>query len=130
MKQASLLLLAVLLVSCDSTPNAGVERAAAELRNTDIVWDGSYLGLVPRISGPPARYLAGHAESARPYLLAALEDSDKFAAAHVLLSIASGQPAKASSTEWNGLVVSLRPDGSAQFQPEQRPQLVAMWRPK
>jgi hypothetical protein len=127
MNRVSCLLLATLLAGCSLKPTGDIERAASELRNSDITWDGTYFGLEARVSGEPARYLAAHPDASRPHLLAALEDPERFAAAHVLLSLAAGIPSLTSSTtQFNGLVVSLGPNG-VEIRPEQRRELQAFW---
>ena len=128
MKLIQLFLAACLLAGCTRSTNARVERAAAELRNADITWDGSDVGLLPHVTGPPARYLADHPEASRPYLLAALEDPNRFAAAHVLLTMASSKLHSMSASHWNGLSVSLQAHGGVQLHPEQRRDLQALWR--
>src|SRR5438105_1383540 len=66
-----------------------VTESIAHLRNSDIYWDGNLFGLYPTIKGAPAKRLVEIGPPARPALLIALRDPDKFATAHVVLTTIS-----------------------------------------
>ena len=114
-----------------SGPRAGGSAAnsaadsVARLRNDDITWEGSLVGLVPDVTGPAASYLLTLGEDAVPFLLGAVSDTSKFAAAHVLLTEISG--ARLSDEGWNGLLVDLSADGRAHFDASQASALTALW---
>lgn len=96
------------------------------LNNSDIRWDGTFVGPVPTVAGQPARQLLAAGEIAIPQLIGALEDESKFVAAHVLLTLLSGVEYHISP--WNGLRIDLLSDGRAQFDVHQRIELARRWR--
>jgi hypothetical protein len=102
-------------------------RLAKRLRNTDIHWDGNYFGLDARVAGETAVALVKYGRRASPALLGALEDGDKFAAAHVVLTHLWQRLHSSSGEEWNHLRVSLYGDGRRDFHPEQIPAIRAYW---
>jgi hypothetical protein len=63
-------------------------------------------------------------------LIDALDDPDRFAAAHVLLTEieVGGGGLTGSGQGWNGLRVDLSPEGRVLFHEEQREELKAFWR--
>ena len=75
-----------------------------------------------------SRLLAYSEGTVNRALFQALGHPARFAVAHVLLTQRSNTPVSSSSSEWNGLRVSIRPDGSAEIDPAQRSQLQAFWR--
>lgn len=104
------------------------DRLAREIRNTDIQWDGTYVGLMPRLATERANRLLTLGEAAIPSLLAALDDAERFAAAHVLLTRISGVEFEAGAGQYNGLRVELLANGAAKLDPAQRAELAARWR--
>jgi hypothetical protein len=107
---------------------------AVALRNSDIRWSGTLIGLYPFIEGEPAKELLATGPSAIPELVAALDDPDRWVAAHVLLTqLARGAgdkpPIKGSASErWWGLKVDIFADGRIEFDPADRPVLQKYWR--
>ncbi|HDZ22257.1 hypothetical protein LCGC14_0274960 [marine sediment metagenome] len=99
----------------------------AELRNSDVVWDGTYVGLQPTIKGDVATRLLGLGDRAAPALRQALASPDKFASAHVLLTKIGGLGYKSSASHWNGLQVTLHADGTVDLHPQQIDTIRAMW---
>jgi hypothetical protein len=99
----------------------------ASLRNGEIQWNGTFAGLVPSVEGPHARALVARGEPAIAALVAAIEDPQKFAAAHVVLTLIRKQPYPTSASQWNQLTVSVRSDGTADLHPEQIPEIKAFW---
>lgn len=104
------------------------DRLARELRNADIRWDGTYFGIMPQLATERAQRLLLLGEAAIPALLAALDDQERFAAAHVLLTEISGVEFAASAGQYNGLKVELPASGAATLDPAQRAELTARWR--
>ena len=104
-----------------------VGAAVAELSNGDVTWHGTFAGLMPRITGEPARRLAEAGEEATPALVAALADADKFAAAHVVLTQIHVREMQLSGSHWNGLRVTLTADDLTLLYPEQREELREHW---
>lgn len=66
--------------------------------------------------------------AARPHLLEALDDPEKFVVAHVLLTLISGQQFRVSGEEWNHLRVELNHDGTVSIDPRQQHEIVTLWR--
>lgn len=131
MNRIAFLISLTALTACSSREDTHVMRAVAELRNSDVEWDGNYFGLKPTISGSSAKYLADNAKIARKYLLNALDDPEQFAVAHVLLTeLQEGASYSVSATHWNGLRVTLHADGRVQLFPEDRSALKEFWHKK
>ena len=80
-----------------------------------------------RISGDAASTLERLGSSANSWLLDAFDDSDKFAAAHVLLTKINMTEYNLSGSEWNHLQIDLLHDGTVDFHTEQIPELVSFW---
>lgn len=97
------------------------------LANADVRWEGTHLGLSPTIAGEAADRVRRQGESAVPRLVDALEDPDRFVAAHVLLTEISGVEHQAFPS-WNGLAVDLAADGTVTIDPAQRHDLARRWR--
>jgi len=80
----------VLLVDC-TTLQTRSNGPIALINNDDIGWSGTYYGLWADVRGAEAKKLLEIGPAARPYLLEALDDPEKFVVAHVLLTLISGQ---------------------------------------
>jgi len=128
-QQLALLVLVLSLAFCSRGPDPAA-AAVAKIRNSDISWDGTFVGLVPRITGAGSAEVLKLRDSAIPALVGALDDADRFAAAHVLLTQIqmAGVDRPLSASQWNGLRVELSADGSVRVYPEQREELKAFWR--
>src|SRR5678810_204842 len=105
-------------------PSDPIQPLVDQLRNEAIEWDGTYDGLVPRIAktaqGAIADALCKHGQDAMPALMRALEDGEKFAAAHVLLSWNSNVSYSVGPGEWNDLKVDLYGDGAVTYHPDEK----------
>jgi hypothetical protein len=104
-----------------------VDDPVAALRNTDVEWDGTTLGLVPTVTSPGAQRLLRYGTASAHRLVAALSDPDRFVAAHVILTLVSGV-AHDTYPDWNGLTVDIGADGRVGIDPDQRFALVRRWR--
>lgn len=60
---------------------------APEIRNGDVTWDGTPLGLQPRIANPKTAHLVDALAGLDHQLVELLRDPDRFAVAHVLLTM-------------------------------------------
>jgi hypothetical protein len=105
---------------------ARVARLIGQLSNSDIEWDGSIVGLLPRVIGDAARQLAQAGELAIPALVEAVDDDSMFVAIHVLLTLLSG--VEYPTIPWNGLEVELVPAQAPRIDPAQRGVLSSRWR--
>ncbi|HEV3006518.1 MAG TPA: hypothetical protein VGX78_18760 [Pirellulales bacterium] len=102
-------------------------RLANRLRNDDVSWDGNFVGLFPFVTGDTAVSLRRCGRRATPALLGAIEQPDKFAAAHVLLTGLWQNEYPLSAGDWNHLRVTLYANGTLEFHPEQIPAIRAYW---
>jgi len=103
-----------------------ISRVIRDLKNSDVKWDGTLLGLTPTIVSAPARQLLDSGDAAVPELIHALEDESRFAIAHVLLTFLTHVQYR--TTPWNGLRVELSPDNQAHIDAGQRFELARRWR--
>jgi hypothetical protein len=134
------LVAATATVGCSHRPDAHEARTevrgasrdraallAAEMRNDNVKWDGTLLGLDPQIVRPASVELESLGDAAVPHLLRALHDPQRYAAAHVLLTRIAGEPYSADAEGWNGLRVSLHADGRVDVFAEDIPALAQKW---
>jgi hypothetical protein len=110
--------------------------AVARIRNSDIDWDGTMLGLVPDAKRVASARALSFGLAAVPALIDAIDDPARFVAAHVLLTMITGNynlvssPSGAGDTgeRWNGLTVHLDADGRTTFDQSDIPVLGHAWR--
>jgi hypothetical protein len=93
----------------------------------DIGWDGTDLGLMPRLSDEDERLAQQLDQDDIPALLDALDRQQTFVKAHVLLTRLTDAEHETFPT-WNGLAVDITADGSVQIDPAQRSALAEQWR--
>jgi hypothetical protein len=103
-----------------------MSQLVEEITNTDVKWNGNYVGLSPILTNDAAKRLIELGEQAIPSVLVALSDPDKFVTAHVILTQVSKVEYQAFPA-WNGLVVDVAADGSVNIDPDQRLDLVRRW---
>jgi len=105
--------------------SAAIVGMIDNLSNTDIRWDGTFVGLAPTVVSDSARQLLSSGAVVIPHLVKALEDDTKFVAAHVLLTLVAG--VEHPTVPWNGLEVDLLPDGQVKVDAAQRFELARRW---
>ena len=127
MKQLSVGFLLALLAGCSQAPNEDLQLQISQLANSDIIWEGTTFGLYPAIMDKAAQNILKQGERAAPGLRDALSDPDKFAAAHVLLTMIGKKEFPASAEHWNGLRVDLEADGTVKLHPEQMAEIKKTW---
>jgi len=104
-----------------------------DIKNSDVIWSGTYLGILPTKLTGASLLLLRTQEDINPLLFDALIDEDKFVAAHVLLasrtSISIATPHRG---QWNGLKVQLIAKDTAivTFDGNDLFQLQELWREK
>src|SRR5580765_1977320 len=103
--RAILIGVTVLLTGCAGSKMT--QSPVSKIRNSDIRWDGTYLGLQPRIIGASAKVLREPASTVQVSLIAALGDENRFVAAHVLLCKINKVISPIDASTWNGLRVEL-----------------------
>lgn len=105
------------------------ERLWEMLSNRDVAWAGEYPGLRPHLSPNAETILQARDPAAGRILRAWLADADRFAIAHVLLTMAEGARHPVSASEWNGLRVEISAAGEVRYDPAQMSALRQKWGP-
>ena len=111
-----------------STKDQVIAAAIRELSNNDLSVDGNFFGLDVRVTGNAASTLEQLGTKSNALLLDALHDSNKFAAAHVMLTRINMVEYQLSAAEWNHLKIDLFADGMTDVHAEQIPNLIAFWK--
>ncbi len=104
-----------------------VADLVAAIDNRDVKWDGTYIGLLPRMSGASCLIEKHCGKEIAPNLLTALDDPSRFIAAHVLLGQLTRTPVITNGEEYDGLKVELFGDGRTHISPDQRTALKQRW---
>jgi hypothetical protein len=118
----------ILLLFSESPPDQQkIDACIENLSNSDIRWDGTFSGLFPVVEGEVAKQLFSFGSYPTPALIAALDDPEKFVAAHVLLTLIHYKQFSTSASQWNGLTVELHANGDVVIDPGQIPTIKAMW---
>lgn len=86
-----------------------------EIHNDDLHWDGTALGLQPRIVNPTTAKLVQAPSPSDGELVALLRDPDRFAITHVLLTMRRNALTSFDANQWNGLHVTLPADSPARY---------------
>jgi hypothetical protein len=96
--------------------NRELAERCARIRNEGIEIDGTDAGLLAWVVGEHERWVLTTPLNPYPYLLRALEDPDRWIAAHVLLSERwlrdTGTIITSTGTDYNGLEIILYADGT------------------
>lgn len=98
-----------------------------DVRNTDLHWDGTALGLQPRIVKPETLQRVGDRTKTDDQLVELLLDPDRFAAAHVVLTMRRNALTSFDASQWNGLRVVLGPAGTARYERDDMATLHERW---
>lgn len=115
-------------------PTIRVQLAVRALSNNDIEVDGGPLGLMVKINSPAAEKLRHLGHQANSALVRALNDPERFAAAHVLLMEINENPSWFTAykgdeaSHWNEMQIDLFANGKVDFHAEQIPKLQDFWR--
>lgn len=125
-------------------PLKDTSRLELSISNSDVRWDGSYVGLLPQFSGAAKEILDNRAVDFKE-LVKALGDKRRFIAAHALLTMLTGHVIESptgggidpvtgnilSGTEFgakfNGLRVDLFADGRVVIPENQQAGLIKKW---
>jgi len=135
-KALALTLLAAASIGCSRGANPAAADAryetpaslTARISNDEVRWDGNYVMLWPELSGYSEEIHATCSKDCIPDLVEALEDQDRYVAAHVLLTIFNGGEYELSAAAWNGLKVQLTADGKTVIPGGQQAALIKQWR--
>lgn len=99
----------------------------SKINNADVQWDGNLFGLKPTLTGPTQKLAIRHDNKTIPVLMDALKDENRFVAAHVLLSGFSGFSGQGDEAFWNGLHITLLPNGQVSIHAGQQAALLRQW---
>lgn len=99
----------------------------SEIRNSDLAWDGTPLGLQPRIANASTAKLVDAPVTIDRELVECLRDQDRFAVAHVLLTIRRQALKTFDASQWNGLRVALSASGGARYDRDDMSALYERW---
>jgi hypothetical protein len=113
-------------LSCHSKHDASEVPRVQSPTNADVSWDGTPLGLDPRLSENAERVLL-KGDAAIPMLKQALESPESVVAALVLLTKIRGEPYQVSASHWNGLWVRLFPSGKVEYDPQNLNDIRMRW---
>jgi hypothetical protein len=97
-----------------------------DLDNSDVSWDGNFLGLQPRLSDRAKSFGRTLSPDEKVALIAALDDENRYVIAHVLLS--RGTDFQSDASQWNGLHVELKAGNSVSYPEGQMERLQRFWR--
>lgn len=109
-------------------PRVRAYWAVQRLSNGDVQVDGNIFGLDVQIRGDAAEEVLNLGKAANPSLQSALDNPERFAAAHVLLTRINQNRYFVSASHWNGLEIDLYADGRVDFHSEQMPELKQIWK--
>jgi hypothetical protein len=103
--------------------------AVSHIHNDNIDWDGNFIGLWPTPGVDESQVLAA-GPACRPFLIAALDDDDRYVAAHVILTQMSRREYSISGAAWNKLEVDLYGNGKVVIPNGQREKIKRLWTDK
>ena len=104
-----------------------IKARISKIHNSQLQWDGSDLGLLPKIENPESASLINVKADVDPLLKDRLKDADAFAIAHVILTFRKNQGFESSGDQWNGLRVQLGLNGKVSYFEEDQSQLIDQW---
>ena len=111
-------------------PTVRVQLALRALSNKDVEVDGTPFGLMVDVQSSAAEQLKSFGSRANWALERALDDPERFAAAHILLTEINESQVSSfgSASHWNDMRITLHAGGSVNFHAEQISQLQEHWR--
>ncbi len=111
----------------DPTVPIPISDLIGAIDNHDVRWDGALIGLLPELRGASGLVEKHCARDVSGELLKALNDPERFVAAHVLLGRLNRTKVRTSGGEYDGLRVVLYYDGKTVIDAEQRTGLKKRW---
>lgn len=112
----------------DGRPQHGRSAAIGRIKNDDIEWIGTFVGLAPVLRGKTYEVAKSVRKDDIPLLVKALEDKERRVAAHVLLAQVSRARGLRGPTEWHGIKLTLMGDGSVVFDETSLKNLPHQWK--
>lgn len=107
------------------------KKTEPALDNSDVRWEGGFLGLLPRISERADQFEKQISSDDRKWLLNNVKHEDRFAICHVLLVLHWGPPSKDiehSLGVWYGLSAKSETSGKPQYKLTERKKLYDIWK--
>jgi hypothetical protein len=125
----------ILLIGLPST-GCNQERLAdsafklcGNISNEGIEWVGDFIGMRPTLVGENEQLVETTHVNVDSWLMQALDDPNRWIAAHVLLTARHPEcGTRFDTSHWNGLEVRVRGDGPARIDPKQQDAIREFWR--
>ncbi|MCH9656508.1 MAG: hypothetical protein K0U86_03385 [Planctomycetes bacterium] len=133
---ASILCMTLFIASEVATANfkdkekSELKKNEPALDNSDVRWNGGFLGLLPRISKPADKWIKKISPEDEKWLLKNLLHEDRFAICHVALVLHWGPPSKDiehSLVIWYGLSTKDESSPKPQYKKSDRKKLYDVW---
>ncbi len=120
---------AVMASDGDATVKIPTKELVAAINNHDLEWGtGGVVGLLPdRIRGATRLVYNYCGPEVSDQLIAALDDPERFVAAHVILDRIRGKEVKIDFNMFDELVAKFAQDGTITFDSAQRTALKKLW---
>ena len=123
---ALIFFLAVTVLSLSGAETDLAREQVARIKNADVNFQGEYPGIVDYLSGASADVMKIGA-GAVPFLYPALQDPNRYIAAHVLLTHLVVQKWEFSAKHWNHLVIDGFGPASDRTVKDQRTAIAKFW---
>jgi hypothetical protein len=94
--------------------------------NSDVNWDASLLGIYPIISDSLNRFINNYPSNGDKLMLEYLKEDSTYVLAHVVLCSVYKKK-KYNEGKWNGLSVTLKADGTVEYEFSERAMIENLW---
>lgn len=112
----------------DDTIQIKISDCVTAIRNDDVKWDGTFLGLRPTLGGVSGLLEKHGTKRSIPFLIEALKNKEQFVAAHVILTWLSGKKFVVDGGSWEGLHVEVYADGTVKIDERDQASLIKKWK--
>jgi hypothetical protein len=113
-------------LSASAADETHVREAVAQIKNSDVNFQGEYIGIAEHISGA-SEEVRKIGVRAVPFLYEALKDPSRYVAAHVLLTHIVLKKRELSAKDWNHLVIDSFGPASDRTVKDQRVAVERFW---
>jgi hypothetical protein len=110
-----------------STVKIPIKDLAKTITNRDVQWDMTFFGLRPRLTGTSALVVSHWRAEMTGGLLSALDDPERFVAAHVLLSNELRTSVNTNGDKYDELSVAMPAKGPAKIDRAQQDRIKKLW---
>lgn len=113
-----------------------IMQALQQIHNDDLEWSGTFVGLTPRIQRDSTmKWVEADRDIDKDKgidaaLVKLLQDRERFAIAHVLLTHRSKAEFSSDGSQWNGLHVTIESSGAVQYDERDMVTLHDTWQAK